>query len=169
MNDTPFSSESVFAEQFPVNENVHYLNHAAVAPWPECAREAVQRFATENVQTGATHYPEWIKEEKSLRDRLAKLIGTARTDSVALVKNTSEALSVVAYGIDWNPGDVIVISNDEFPSNRIVWESLTEKFGVEVRRSVSKLAILRKISYSNQRRRPVDFGERRSVCIRYTP
>jgi cysteine desulfurase/selenocysteine lyase len=46
------------------------------------------------------------------------------------VKNTSEALSFVAYGLDWQAGDIIVISDDEFPSNRIVWESLAQKFGV---------------------------------------
>ena len=40
---------------------------------------------------------------------------------------------MVAHGFPWKPGDNVVISNEEFPSNRVVWESLSDK-GVEVRR-----------------------------------
>jgi len=39
---------------------------------------------------------------------------------------------VLAYGIDWQAGDNIVTSDQEFPSNRIVWQSL-KQFGVELR------------------------------------
>ena len=117
-------------EEFPVNDEVLYLNHAAVAPWPESARVAVSEFAMENTAYGATNYPQWTQTEQSLKDNLCQLID-APQGSVALVKNTSEALSFVAAGIDWKPGDVVVISDQEFPSNRIVWESLAA-LGVEV-------------------------------------
>jgi len=39
---------------------------------------------------------------------------------------------MIAYGLEWQPGDNVVISNQEFPSNRIVWESLA-RFGVAVK------------------------------------
>ena len=118
------------AEQFPVNDHCMYLNHAAVAPWPKCTTDAVQKFAQENCITGAQGYLTWLKKEQSLRTKLAKLVGSHDENNVALVKNTSEALSIVAYGLDWQAGDIILISDDEFPSNRIVWESLAQKFGV---------------------------------------
>ena len=124
------NSAKSIANQFPVNQQCFYLNHAAVAPWPRCTSEAVQKFAEENCQTGAQGYLTWLKKEQQLRTKLAKLVGSDNQDCVALVKNTSEALSFVAYGLDWQAGDVIVISDDEFPSNRIVWESLAQKFGV---------------------------------------
>lgn len=131
---TPFNPlADCYQDQFPVNKNCTYLNHAAVAPWPKCTSEAVQNFAIENCQTGAQGYLTWLKKEQSLRTKLAQLIGAKNPDTIALVKNTSEALSLVAYGLDWKAGDIIIISNDEFPSNRIVWESLAEKFGVIVK------------------------------------
>lgn len=117
--------------EFPVNEQCQYLNHAAVAPWPESARQAVAQFAKENTQLGSANYMQWLDTEAQLRSNLAQLIG-APEDSIAFVKNTSEALSFVAYGIDWQPGDVVIISDEEFPSNRIVWESLASK-GVAVK------------------------------------
>ena len=56
--------------------------------------------------------------------RAARLMGAGSADDIALVKNTSEGLSLLAYGLTWQPGDRIVIARGEFPSNRIVWESL---------------------------------------------
>ncbi len=120
------------SDEFPLDNNLIYLNHAAVSPWPQRTGIAVKRFAEENVHQGAYHYPEWWAQENRLREQLAQLIHAQSTDDIALLKNTSEALSVVAHGLDWKAGDNIVISDEEFPSNRIVWESLQQQ-GVEVR------------------------------------
>jgi selenocysteine lyase/cysteine desulfurase len=135
VNFMPLSPKilKTIAEQFPVNDQCFYLNHAAVAPWPKCTRNAVQEFAEENCQTGAQGYLTWLKKEQDLRAKLAKLIGSKNQECVALVKNTSEALSLVAYGLNWQAGDIVLISDKEFPSNRIVWESLAHKFGIIVK------------------------------------
>ncbi|MDM8557739.1 aminotransferase class V-fold PLP-dependent enzyme [Candidatus Parabeggiatoa sp. HSG14] len=120
--------------EFPLNDNIIYLNHAAVSPWPQRTAEAVQRFAIENVTQGATHYPQWQKQEVVLREQLRDLLNAPASTDIALLKNTSEALSVVAYGLTWQAGDNIVITDQEFPSNRIVWESLQNQ-GVTVRQA----------------------------------
>lgn len=119
-------------DEFPQDEALVYLNHAAVGPWPKRAQQAVSEFAKENVLQGATNYPAWLKVEQTLRQRLQHLINAPSCDDIALQKNTSEALSVIAYGLPWQAGDNIVISNHEFPSNRIVWESLANQ-GVTVK------------------------------------
>lgn len=113
--------------EFPHEAGLCYLNHAAVAPWPRRTAEAVQRFAFENMTRGAQHYPDWMTVERRLRERLAWLIHAPSPDDIALLKNTSEGLSFVAAGIDWQAGDRIVGIADDFPSNRVVWEVLTER------------------------------------------
>lgn len=118
-------------DEFPLESGVHYLNHAAVAPWPKRARDAVCAFADENLRLGARDYPGWLTVEKRLRAQLCDLIGAVSADDVALLKNTSEGLSLIAFGLDWQPGDKIVITNQEFPSNRIPWEALA-RHGVEM-------------------------------------
>ncbi len=120
-----------FAHEFPQQFGLRYLNHAAVAPWPKRAADAVAAFAQENALLGARDYPQWLTIEKRLRERLARLLNAQTTGDIALVKNTSEALSFVAFGLDWRAGDQVVISDQEFPSNRVVWEALKPK-GVEV-------------------------------------
>jgi len=123
---------SKFCKEFQVDKNIIYLNHAAVAPWPLRTRNAVIAFAEENFHSGSLNYLRWIETETELRKKLQSLINAPSHHDIALVKNTSEALSMVAYGIDWTPGDNIVITNQEFPSNHIVWESLVSQ-GIELR------------------------------------
>ncbi|MFC1684012.1 aminotransferase class V-fold PLP-dependent enzyme [Pseudomonadota bacterium] len=123
---------SLATQEFDLTDDIIYLNHAAVAPWPKRTAEAVARFAQENATRGAQHYPHWLLVEKELRKSLAWLINAPDWQDIALVKNTSEALSMVAYGLDWRTGDNMVSIAQEFPSNRIVWESLADK-GVELR------------------------------------
>lgn len=122
---------STLNDEFPHVEGLRYLNHAAVAPWPRRATEAVIAFAQQNMTIGARDYPQWLTVETRLRERLTNLLNAPSSADVALVKNTSEALSFVAFGLDWNEGDQIVISDEEFPSNRVVWEALKPQ-GVEV-------------------------------------
>ncbi len=120
-----------FQKEFPLDPELCYLNHAAVAPWPARTAQAVSAFAQQNMTQGARAYPEWLKTETELRQRLQAMINAPHWRDIALLKSTSEALSFVAQGLEWNPGDQIVITSDEFPSNRIVWEALT-KHGVKV-------------------------------------
>lgn len=117
--------------EFPQAGDLVYLNHAAVAPWPARTAAAVKRFADENALTGAMHYPSWLEKEKKLRRQLQILLNAPSPDDIALLKNTSEALSVVASGITWRQGDNVVSTDQEFPSNRIVWQTQA-RHGVEL-------------------------------------
>ena len=118
--------------EFPLSEQLIYLNHAAVAPWPQRTSQAVIDFAKQNTTYGTKYYLEWLQKEKQLRQQLKALLNAPSVDDIALVKNTSEALSFVAYGLDWQEGENIVSSRNEFPSNRIPWQSLRNQ-GVEFR------------------------------------
>ena len=118
--------------EFPLDPNICYLNHAAVSPWPLRTCDRVAEFAKANLHHGAQFYPQWLEVENNLREQCKILLNAGSTDDIALVKNTSEALSMVAHGLEWKTGDNIVIPACEFPSNRVVWESLAQ-YGVEVR------------------------------------
>ncbi len=118
--------------EFQLDPNLVYLNHAGVSPWPRRTRDAVAGFAEMNAHRGAADYPQWLRHERALRDRLARLLGADSVDDIALIKNTSEGLSLVAFGLDWQPGDAVVINRSEFPSNRVVWEALAERYEVEI-------------------------------------
>ncbi len=119
--------------EFKLNPDIHYLNHAAVSPWPVRTANAVKQFAAENVHSGASRYLDWLDTETKLRTQIKSLLNAPSADDISLLKNTSEALSVVACGIDWHQGDNIIITDQEFPSNRIVWEAQAQH-GTEIRK-----------------------------------
>lgn len=120
------------SDEFPVVEHIIHLNHAAVAPWPKVTADIVAAFAEENSRQGSLNYPHWLIVEAELRQRAARLINAPDPLDIALVKNTSEGLSFVGYGLDWKAGDNVVGIRQEFPSNRFVWASLKDR-GVEFR------------------------------------
>ena len=118
--------------QFGVLESGLYFNHAAIAPWPRCAAQAVQDFAVENAGRGPVAYARWTGRERELRARLARLTGAGHADDIALLKNTSEGISLVAAGLEWQAGDSVVLPAGEFPSNRLPWLAL-RALGVQLR------------------------------------
>jgi len=120
--------------EFPLAEELIYLNHAGVSPWPIRTVEAVQGFANECMTQGGKGSAQWQQQEDHLREQLRDLLNASSVDDIALLKNTSEGISVVAYGLPWQVGDNVVISDQEFPSNRIAWESLKDQ-GVELRKA----------------------------------
>ncbi|MEO1962645.1 MAG: aminotransferase class V-fold PLP-dependent enzyme [Cycloclasticus sp.] len=129
-----------FDNEFNLDDEVMYLNHAAVAPWPVRSERAVNDFCRENVTIGSKKYANWLKVEARLKRQIAELINANSVDEIALVKNTSEALSFVAYGLNWNQGDNIITSDEEFPSNMIPWETLANQ-GVTVKKTPLKNVI----------------------------
>ena len=119
-----------YADQFPVRKRLIYLNHAAVAPLPRRAAEAMQQFAADALEFGSLHYDRWLETYEGLRSAAARLMGADRNE-IALVKNTSEGICTVANGLDWRPGDKVVAFREEFPSNYYPWKRL-EQTGVRV-------------------------------------
>jgi len=123
MNDTSY---------FDLDDDIVHLNHAAVAPWPKVTRDTVIAFARENSRIGSQRYASWLETEQQLKQKMASLINAESVDEIAVLKNTSEGLSVIAHGLHIEPGENIVVPDEEFPSNRIVWLALHNK-GVEIR------------------------------------
>ena len=89
---------------FNLDSNLIYVNHAAVSPWPIRTVEVVKKFADENGHVGSSHYLNWLKTEQTLKADMATLINAASADEIALLKNTSEGLSIIAKGIKWREG-----------------------------------------------------------------
>ncbi len=120
-----FRGEMLVAEKFA------YFDHAAVAPLPRRAVDGISRWLREASESGDLHWPRWAEEVEDLRDAAARLLGADRTE-IALIRNTSHGIGLVAEGFPWQPGDNVVILADEFPSNAYPWMNLADR-GVETR------------------------------------
>jgi selenocysteine lyase/cysteine desulfurase len=121
-----------YRTQFPVTRQWAYLNHAAVAPISLPARNRVHEWADDMANGGNVNEAAWYREIEEVRQLSAAIIA-ARPAEIALLKNTSEGISLVAEGWDWRPGESVVTVEGEFPANVYPWLHLESK-GVEVRR-----------------------------------
>jgi cysteine desulfurase / selenocysteine lyase len=121
-----------FRRQMPVAQEWAYLDHSAVAPLPEPTRAAIIRWANEAALEGNMRWPAWAAQVEELRQESAALIG-AEAAEIALVRNTTTGITLVAEGYPWQPGDNVVTLADEFPSNQYPWINLRDR-GVETRR-----------------------------------
>jgi selenocysteine lyase/cysteine desulfurase len=118
---------------FPITQRAIYFNHAAVSPPPITSIRAVEAQLKDVHENGSANFRSWLAVKEQARERLAKLLGAARPEQVAFMRNTSDSLSTVANGIAWQPGDNIVTFSREFPSNIYPWLRVRDAFGVEVR------------------------------------
>ncbi len=122
---TPALWEQYQAE-FPVREHLIYLNHAGVTPLCRAAAAAMKKLTDDALEFGSLHYDQWLAAYDGLRRAAARLITSAPED-IAIVKNTSEGLATIAMGLDWKPGDKVVVFEEEFPANYYPWKRLEEK------------------------------------------
>ena len=125
------ADEALRLREFPVARETAYLAHAAVCPLPACARDAVSDYAA----AGTGGDQENFVPANLLRDtrQLASNLLGAKLCEIALVGPTSLGLSFIAQGIDWQPGDNIIVHGDDYPSNVYPWMALAEK-GVKLKR-----------------------------------
>lgn len=121
-------------EQLPVTRECVYLNHAGVGPLTRRATARMAEMAGNTSLAGDRLWQERIDEAERARGLAARLLGARAPHEVAFVENTSTALSMVAEGLDWKPGDNVVGAAFEFPSNVYPWMSLAGR-GVEYRRA----------------------------------
>jgi cysteine desulfurase/selenocysteine lyase len=119
-----------YRSEFPVTEHLVYLNHAAVAPLCRPAADAMKWLADDAVNFGSLHYDQWLAAYEGVRRATAAMINCTPKE-VALVKNTSEGISMVTTGLRWRTGDKVVAFREEFPANVYPWQRLAP-LGVEV-------------------------------------
>jgi cysteine desulfurase/selenocysteine lyase len=119
----------------PFLQEVIYIDAASTTPTPQPVVDAMcEYYYHYNSNTGRGAYKTAIKatsEVRKTRSRLAKFIN-CDTDEIIFTKNTTEAISLVAHGFNFEKGDSIIVPNIEHHSNLVPWLNLQKK-GVNVK------------------------------------
>ncbi len=108
-----------------------YLDVASCAPLSQAVRDSVARHLGDpEYGNDKQHAAAVVEHSRSL---FAQLIN-AQPDDIALTKNVSEGLNIVANAMDWKAGDNMVVCPAlEHPNNRYLWHNLAQRRGVELR------------------------------------
>ena len=116
---------------FPATEHLTYMDVAARCVFPRCVREAMDTHLDHRMFEGGNK-PKLFELIEETRKRFATLV-RADPDEITFTKNVSEGLNMVATGLDWRPGDNIILCPElEHPNNIYPWLNL-RRLGVEIR------------------------------------
>jgi len=124
------SWQDEFRQLFPITRDKAYANIAYTSPLSPKVADAVAQFF-EGITHARSDKPQWLRDADALRVRLARLIG-GDARRLAFTKNTTEGLNTVAQGLPWQPGDNLVVDDQEHPTNALPWLNL-RRHGVQVR------------------------------------
>jgi selenocysteine lyase/cysteine desulfurase len=116
------ADEALRAAAFPITAHRTFLSHAAVAPLPAVAADALRWFG-ESAGRDQQENPEVWKRVQGTRAVAAQLLG-AGADEIALLGPTAMGLNLVADGLDWAEGDEVVFNPDDYPANVYPWTKL---------------------------------------------
>ncbi len=114
-------------KQFPLRDNLIYVNAANVCPASLPVLEQHQRYlrdfeADPSFQNRAKFGP--LRE--AARAKAATFLGVT-ADEIAFTRNTSEASNVIVHGLDLNPGDEVIVVADNHPSNYDSWKNQAQR------------------------------------------
>ncbi len=114
-----------------------YLDNAATSLKPIQVIEAVINYYEKhcaNIHRGVhTLSQEASQLYEEAHDKVARFIGAKSREEIVFVKNTTEAINYVAYGLDWKPGDEVITTVMEHHSNIVPWQLIRDRFGVKIK------------------------------------
>jgi len=118
--------------QFPLHPTILNLNNGGVSPHPKPVQEVLWRL-----EAAANELPAYIMwrvqdRKEPLRQRLAQLAG-ADPEEIAIVRNSTEALETVIFGLDLRRGDEVIAAESDYPSMVAAWKQREERDGIKVR------------------------------------
>lgn len=127
---SPLDVAGLRRAEFPWADETVYLNNASIGPLPERTRLALEAFNQRRATPFRLPDRDLFGTLTESRRLIAELV-SAVPEEIALTVNTSFGLGVVARALPLRPGDVVLVSDREFPANVYPWLRLRET-GVEV-------------------------------------
>jgi selenocysteine lyase/cysteine desulfurase len=108
-----------------------YLNHAAAGVLPCRTRDVLVELVEGQARAGVLGFSAVEAKLGAYRERIGAFVG-AQGEDIAFLRNTGDGANTIARGLDWAPGDEIVLCDNEFGANAYPWLALREA-GVVIR------------------------------------
>jgi selenocysteine lyase/cysteine desulfurase len=116
---------------FEMPEEVAYLNCAYMSPQLRSVREIGERAVARKSRPWEIIPNDFFEDAEKSRVLFARLIG-GEADGVALIPSVSYGMAVAAANVKVEPGENILLLEEQFPSNVYPWRELAKRSGAQL-------------------------------------
>lgn len=120
-------------QAFATTRGIINLNNGGVSPQPKIVQQALVRYNEfSNEAPAHTMWGILGPRRETIRSKLAELAACS-PEEIAIVRNTTEALETVIFGLDMKPGDEVLTTNQDYPSMMRAWQQRARRDGLVVK------------------------------------
>ena len=123
---------SMVQRQFPLEEKLIYLNAANVCPASRPVMDRHLEYLRDfHANPSFQNRDKYVEMRESLRAKAARMLRVT-ADEIAVTRNTSEGSNIVVKGVTLKPGDEVIITEHNHPSNNDSWKVRARRDGFTV-------------------------------------
>ncbi len=125
---------SRLADEYLLDPDIVYLNHASIGTVPRVVHEAHKAYLATCESNPWLHMwgDAWEEPREAVRARAAEAVG-CRAEDLALTHNTTEGFNTLAQGLQLGPGDEVLFSTLNHPGASVCWHYRAAQSGFTVR------------------------------------
>lgn len=117
---------------FDLPEEITYLNIATQSPSFKSIYDAGLEGLKQKNRPHLIAISDYFEPVIELKKLFARLIDADDHNRIANIPSVSYGMATVANNITLNPGDVILLMHEQFPSNYYIWKRLADKYGASI-------------------------------------
>ncbi len=117
--------------EFDIPRDICYLNAAYMTPQPRRVLQAAVRGAEQRATPWQITPADFFSKVEMLRKAFAKQVNCS-SENIAIVPSAGYGVAVAANNMAIEPGGIILVLDDQFPSNFYSWQRLAQRSGAEI-------------------------------------
>ena len=114
-------------KEFSLPSELTYLNCAYMSPLMKRVEEVGIEALKRKANPASISAPDFFTDTEALRNEYAKLIRAGNPGRVVVIPSVSYGMSNVVQNLPLEPGDNVIVTGEQFPSNYYPWHRLCEK------------------------------------------
>lgn len=119
------------SKHFLFQDDLIMMNNGTLGPMPEPVFNALMKYFKVQATNPYDCYNFFPSLKGEVRNKLAYFIG-ASPDEVAINRNTTEGMNLIAGGLDLKEGDEVIITTMEHPAGYHPWKMKEKRHGIKV-------------------------------------
>ncbi len=117
---------------FDLSDNITYLNGAYMAPQLKSVTEVGLASVIQKARPNEITPQDFFTQREILKQRFATLVDAPDYRNIAILPSVSYGIANAANNIPINPGDEIIVVDEQFPSNVYVWQEVANKHNASI-------------------------------------